>query len=86
MSGRCEAGNLDCSVAASEQLKILRQAVTRALYDHTIANVTGPIDQDEMTQRAIAFLPTERRGYSSGTAAFESCRRWRSPTIHPTAG
>src|ERR1019366_5562322 len=47
----------------------LRQAVTRALYDHAIANVTGPVDQDEMTQRAIAFLPTERRSYSSGTAA-----------------
>ena len=47
----------------------LRQAVTRALYDHAIANVTGPVDQDEMTQRAIALLPTERRGYSSGTAA-----------------
>jgi hypothetical protein len=46
----------------------LRQAVTRALYDHAIANVTGPIDQNEMTQRAIALLPAERRGYSSGTA------------------
>jgi hypothetical protein len=47
----------------------LRQAVTRALYDHAIANVTGPIDQDEMAQRAVALLPTERRGYSSGTAS-----------------
>ena len=47
----------------------LRQAVTRALYDYAIANATGPINQVEMTQRAIALLPTERRGYYSGTAS-----------------
>ena len=46
----------------------LRQAITRALYDHAIANATGPVDQDEMAQRAIALLPAEERGYSSGTA------------------
>jgi hypothetical protein len=46
----------------------LRQAVTRALYDYAISNVTGPVDQDEMAQRAIALLPTERRGNASGTA------------------
>ena len=47
----------------------LRQAVTRALYDHAIANVTGPVDQEEMAQRAVLLLPTERRGYSSEGAS-----------------
>ena len=61
-----ESGLFRSSFRTAEDL---RQAVTRALYDHAIANVTGPVDQDEMTQKAIALLPTERRGSSSGTAA-----------------
>lgn len=47
----------------------LRQVVTRALYDHALANVTDPIDQKEMAERAIALLPADRRNYSSGTAS-----------------
>lgn len=47
----------------------LRQAVTRALYDYAIANISSPVDQDELAQRAIALLPKERRGYSSGIAS-----------------
>ncbi|MGI4757638.1 MAG: hypothetical protein ACRYGF_12415 [Janthinobacterium lividum] len=47
----------------------LRQTITRALYDHALANVTGPIDQKEMALRAVSLLPTERRGYSGGTAS-----------------
>ena len=47
----------------------LRQAVTRALHDHALANATGPVDQEEMTQRAIALLPREQRGSASTTAA-----------------
>jgi Domain of unknown function (DUF4062) len=46
----------------------LRQAITRALYDHALANATGPVDQEEMAKRAVALLPTERPGYS-GTAS-----------------
>lgn len=47
----------------------LRQAITRALYDHALANATGPVDQKEMLQRSALLLPAERRGYaSSGTA------------------
>jgi hypothetical protein len=47
----------------------LRQAVTRALHDYAIANARGPVDQDEMAQRAIALLPTERGDHSLATAA-----------------
>ncbi len=46
----------------------LRQAITRALYDHALANATGPVDQEEMTQRAVALLPAERRNYASSGA------------------
>ena len=46
----------------------LRQAITRALYDHALANATGPFDQNEMAQRALALIPQERRNYHSGTA------------------
>jgi Domain of unknown function (DUF4062) len=47
----------------------LRQAITRALYDHAIANASGPIDLEEMAHRAVALLPTERRSHSSGMAS-----------------
>ena len=35
----------------------LRQGVTRALHDYALANATGPVDQAEMAQRALALLP-----------------------------
>jgi hypothetical protein len=46
----------------------LRQGITRALYDHALANATGPVDQAEMAQRAVAFLPEDRRGYSGAAS------------------
>ena len=46
----------------------LRQAITRALFDYALANATGPVDQEEMTERAVALLPTERRNSFSGSA------------------
>jgi Domain of unknown function (DUF4062) len=46
----------------------LRQGITRALYDHALANATGPVDQKEMAQRAVALLPEDRRGYSGGAS------------------
>jgi hypothetical protein len=61
-----ESGLFRSSFRTAEDL---RKAVTRALYDHAIANVTGPVDQDEMAQRAAALLPTDRRGHSSGAAS-----------------
>jgi hypothetical protein len=42
----------------------LRQAMTRALHDHALANATGQIDQTEMAEHAAAMLPAERRNYS----------------------
>ena len=42
----------------------LRDAVTRALHDLELAHATGPVDPDEMLQRAIALLPDERHGHS----------------------
>lgn len=42
----------------------LRDAVTRALHELELAHATGPVDSDEMLQRAIALLPDERRGHS----------------------
>ena len=47
----------------------LRQTITRALYDHALARATGPVDQEEMTQRAVALLPAEQRNYASSGAS-----------------
>jgi hypothetical protein len=47
----------------------LTVALTRALHDVELANAVGPVNQLEVKERALALLPEERRGYSSGNAA-----------------
>ena len=39
----------------------LRDAVTTALLDVTIAAVAGPVDEEELTARAVALIPDENR-------------------------
>ena len=44
----------------------LRVAVTRALYDYSMANAVGPVNSEELVTRAQSLLPTDRRSNSSG--------------------
>jgi len=41
----------------------LQDSVTRALHDVTLANATGPVDEQEMAARALAMLPAEGRNH-----------------------
>jgi hypothetical protein len=41
----------------------LQDSVTRALHDVTLANATGPVDEQEMASRASAMLPAESRNH-----------------------
>ena len=43
----------------------LRISLTRALHDYQLANAVGPLDPEELVTRALAILPSDRRGYSS---------------------
>lgn len=43
----------------------LQDGITRALYDFTLANAVGPIDQDQLISQAAALIPQERRGQNS---------------------
>jgi hypothetical protein len=47
----------------------LKISLTRALHDFELANAVGPVDEQELVKRAVALMPSERRGYSSGTAS-----------------
>lgn len=40
----------------------LRDLVVRSLHELELAHATGPVDTDEMLQRAVALLPREARG------------------------
>jgi hypothetical protein len=46
----------------------LRISLTRALHDYDLANAVGPVDHENLVARALAVLPSERRGYSSSGA------------------
>lgn len=39
----------------------LQSGVIRALHDHTVANVVGAVDQDQLGRSAAALIPTENR-------------------------
>lgn len=41
----------------------LQDSVTRALHDVTLANATGPVDEQEMMTSAFALLPRENRNH-----------------------
>ena len=41
----------------------LQDSVTRALHDVTLANATGPVDEQEMAARALAMMPPENRNH-----------------------
>jgi len=41
----------------------LQEAVTRALHDVTLANAIAPVDEQEMTVRALAMFEPENRNY-----------------------
>ena len=41
----------------------LQDSVTRALHDVTLANATGPVDEQEMAARALAMLPPENKNH-----------------------
>src|SRR3546814_1752422 len=53
-------GHYTSSVANPDRL---RDAVTRALHELELANATGPVDSDEMLQRAFTLLPDGRSGH-----------------------
>ncbi len=57
-------GHYTNSFTSADQL---RDAVVGALHNLELAHATGPVDPDEMLQRAIALLPQDRHG-SSGSA------------------
>ena len=40
-----------------------QDSVTRALHDVTLANATGPVDEQEMAARALAMLPPENKNH-----------------------
>lgn len=46
----------------------LRDAVTSALHNLELAYATGPVDLDDMLQRAVALLPEQSRSVYSGRA------------------
>lgn len=46
----------------------LRVAITRDLHDYQLANATGPIDKEELIERADKLLTTTRRITDSGRA------------------
>ena len=60
-----EGGLFRGSFSTPADLKI---SLTRALHDYELANAVGPIDHENLLARAIAVLPSERRGYSSSGA------------------
>jgi len=43
----------------------LQDSVTRALHDVTLANATGPVDEQEMAARASAMLPAESQNQAT---------------------
>jgi hypothetical protein len=45
-----------------------RISLTRALHDYELANAVGPVDHQDLVARAVAVLPTQRRGFSSSGA------------------
>lgn len=45
----------------------LQTAVTRALYDYALSTATGPVDDADLTKRAVAALPAAPRSSSSGS-------------------
>jgi len=47
----------------------LQTSITRALHDHELATAVGPVDEKDITARAVVALPVKERGYHSGTAA-----------------
>jgi hypothetical protein len=60
-----EGGIFRGSFSTPQELTV---ALTRALHDLELANAVGPVNQQDLKQRVLALLPTERRGYSSGSA------------------
>lgn len=46
----------------------LRITLTRALHDYLVSNATGPIDRDEVIERAKNLLPVDRARSSTGSA------------------
>lgn len=61
---RWETGHLRASYSSPE---ILRSAVVRALHVHELAHASGPVDEKEMLDRAVALLPA--RGASGAVIA-----------------
>jgi hypothetical protein len=58
-----EGGLFRESFRGSADFKV---ALTRALHDYELAIAVGPVDENELLQRAKDLLPPEDRGYSSG--------------------
>ncbi|MXP26565.1 DUF4062 domain-containing protein [Altererythrobacter indicus] len=63
----------------------LQDGVTRALHDVTLANATGPVDEQEMTARASAMLPAESQNQATPAMLELVMRRYRR-AITETAG
>jgi hypothetical protein len=45
----------------------LQDGVTQALYDYAVANAVGPVDEQEMAERATALIPAENRHQVTST-------------------
>lgn len=46
----------------------LQSGIIRALHDHTVANVVGAVDPEELSRRAAALLPAESRNMAGSAS------------------
>lgn len=59
-----EDGLFRAGFAGSEDLQ---DGITRALYDYTLANAVGPVDEADLVARANALIPAESRNQVSSS-------------------
>jgi len=73
------AGHYTASFRTTEDL---RDAVTRALHELELASATGPVDEQELLQRATLLVPRER-GHSPATIALLVAAGPRQAVLRP---
>jgi Domain of unknown function (DUF4062) len=60
--------------------------ITRRLHEWEVATMAGPVDEQEMLQRALSLIPEDRRGYSRAvrTLVLAIASSPRQPILRPT--
>jgi hypothetical protein len=63
----------------------LRAKITLRLHEWEVATMAGPVDEQEMLQRALSLMPEERRGYSRSvrTLVLAIASSPRQPILRP---